>query len=81
MKNAPLRPISQVSRIILSSGFILVICNACTEVAPWERGNLAKPLMAKEPFPLQSSVRAHMYESREAASGSASSEGGGCGCY
>ncbi len=55
---------------------------ACSPVQPWERGNLAKPHMAMEPFPIQGAFREHIYGSRESASGgSASSGGGGCGCY
>lgn len=56
--------------------------SACSPVAPWERGNLAKPHMAPDPSPLQSTLRAHNYGAREAASGGVSgSGGGGCGCY
>jgi hypothetical protein len=59
----------------------LVSIAGCTDVQPWERGNLAKPIMAADPLPLQSAVRQHNYASREAA-GAASSgaSGGGCGC-
>jgi hypothetical protein len=55
--------------------------SACTPVSPWERGNLAKPLMAFEPYPAQRAIRTHTYGSREAAAGGESSAGGGCGCY
>jgi hypothetical protein len=55
--------------------------SGCTPVAPWERGNLAKPEMALDPYPLQSTLRAHNYGSREAAAGGNASQGGGCGCY
>ncbi len=54
---------------------------ACANVAPWERGNLAKPHMALNPSPLQSSLRSHQYGSREASSGGGAAGGGGCGCY
>ena len=50
-------------------------------VQPWERGNLAKPQMALDPYPLQSALRAHNYGSREAAAGGNAAQGGGCGCY
>lgn len=60
---------------------LLMTLSACTPVAPWERGTLAKPQMALDPYPLQSAIRAHNYGSREAASGSSSASGGGCGCY
>jgi Domain of unknown function (DUF4266) len=58
-----------------------LLCSACSEVKPWERGNLAKDIMAADPYPLQMSARQHNYASREAA-GAASSgaAGGGCGC-
>ncbi len=54
----------------------------CVNVAPWERGNLAKPQMELDPHPLQSEIQSHNYSSREAApSHKSSSGGGGCGCY
>ncbi len=62
--------------IALSSGFA-----GCTTVAPWERGNLAKPHMAVDPNPMQSLLRAHTYNTREAAASGGAAQGGGCGCY
>jgi hypothetical protein len=53
----------------------------CAQVAPWERGNLAKPHMALTPSPMQSTLRGHQYGSREASSGGGGAGGGGCGCY
>ena len=53
----------------------------CSSVSPWERGTLAKPEMSLDIAPLQNSLRSHQYGSREAASGSGQSGGGGCGCY
>jgi len=61
--------------------FLIAGLAGCSEVAPWARGNLAKPQMALDPYPLQSALRAHSYGAREAASGVSSAEGGGCGCY
>ncbi len=60
---------------------LLLNLPACTSVQPWERGTLAKPHMALDPYPMQSSLRAHNYGSREAANGGSSAGGGGCGCY
>ncbi|MCQ8130185.1 DUF4266 domain-containing protein [Methylomonas rivi] len=56
-------------------------CLGGCAVAPWERGTLAKPQMALEPNPLQTELRGHAYGAREAATGSSSGSGGGCGCY
>jgi hypothetical protein len=54
----------------------------CVSVAPWERGNLAKPQMDIDPYPLQTEMQSHNYSSREAApSHKSSAGGGGCGCY
>ncbi|MDO9161840.1 MAG: DUF4266 domain-containing protein [Methylococcaceae bacterium] len=50
-------------------------------VAPWERGNLAKPQMALDPHPLQTELSGHSHGSREAAGAGGSASGGGCGCY
>ncbi len=65
----------------LTGSVILLIITACAPVQPWERGNLAKPQMALDPYPLQSALRAHNYGSREAAAGGNAAQGGGCGCY
>ena len=67
------------ARILLLT--FVVTLTACTTVQPWERGNLAKPQMSLDPYPLQSSLRAHNYGSREAAAGGNAAQGGGCGCY
>jgi Domain of unknown function (DUF4266) len=65
--------------LIIKVGALLI---GCAPVQPWERGNLAKPQMALDPYPLQSALRSHNYGSREAAAGgNAAQGGGGCGCY
>jgi hypothetical protein len=53
---------------------------ACTPVAAWERGNLARPEMALESDPLEGALDDHIYFSKEASSGGNSTAGGGCGC-
>ena len=66
---------------VIAIAVAITFLSACAPLQPWERGNLAKPQMALEPYPLQGALRAHNYGSREAASGSNSAQGGGCGCY
>jgi len=66
----------QIFLIILAS----LLLGGCS-VAPWERGNLAKPQMELDPHPTQTLFRGHAYGSREAATGSSVGAGGGCGCY
>ncbi|MGH8535385.1 MAG: DUF4266 domain-containing protein [Gammaproteobacteria bacterium] len=55
--------------------------SGCAAVAPWERGNLAKPHMALEPHPGLRALRNHTYMSREAGLAGGTAAGGGCGCY
>jgi hypothetical protein len=77
-----------IKRIVLHPakfGFILAALSAtllqgCATVAPWERGTLAKPHMALDTNPQDATRRAHMFSSREAATGAGASQGGGCGC-
>lgn len=72
--------VNKQARIVLLM-VLAISLSSCTHVEPWQRGNLAKPHMALDPNPLQSSLRNHTYSSREAASGGSSASGGGCGCY
>jgi len=71
---------SQRIILFLLAGAVIGL-SACTQVAPWQRGTLAKSIMALDSNPAQSALRGHVYGSREAASGGGSSGGGGCGCY
>lgn len=64
--------------------FALAGLSACSEqlvrAQPYERGNLAKPVMAGDLDPLQKAMTEHAYFSREAAFGGGGVGGGGCGC-
>ena len=59
---------------------VLVGLTACTTVKPWQRDLLAKPQMALDSDPLQTSFDEHIYFSKEASSGGRGFGGGGCGC-
>jgi len=52
----------------------------CVVVKPYERGFLAKPIMAVEPDPFETVLDQHMIQAREGAAGGYGSGGGGCGC-
>lgn len=49
-------------------------------VKPYERSNLADPIMAVGRNPIADSYAKHVFESREGARGASGSAGGGCGC-
>ena len=52
----------------------------CQAVKPWQRGQLADPLMKPDRDPLGLALAEHVFFSREAAMGGRGVGGGGCGC-
>lgn len=65
---------------ILSVFAVLSGCAVQPWVKPYERGNLADPVMAFDRHPAASAFIKHVHEAREGARGAGSSDGGGCGC-
>ena len=66
-------------------GAVLAAASGCASVKlarvqPWERGTLADYTMQPDRDPLASAMSAHVYFSREAASGGRGVGGSGCGC-
>ena len=59
---------------------VLLAAAGCETVAPWQRGDLARPEMQLAGDPLSSALRDQVFFSKEAASGGAGPAGGGCGC-
>lgn len=55
-------------------------CSALQPPHPWEKGELARPVMTMGVDPLEARFSAHTYLSKEAASGGTGVGGGGCGC-
>jgi len=58
--------------------------SACGNIEPWvkpyERQQLADPIMAANPNPVSASYMDHVFEAREGARGALGGGGGGCGC-
>lgn len=67
--------------LLLGAG-LLSGCNAFgyRPVMPYERENLASPLMALSRDPIADQNMQHVYETREGARGATGINGGGCGC-
>lgn len=76
-----LRPRTRTSGAGRCGVLLLAALAGCAQVEPWERGTLARPHMALDPWPMQGALRAHVHGSREAAPRGGIAEGGGCGCY
>lgn len=58
--------------------------SGCGNIEPWvkpyERQQLADPIMSFDPHPISTSYMHHVFEAREGARGALGSGGGGCGC-
>jgi hypothetical protein len=65
---------------LLLSTVALLLATGCVEVKPWERGELADPIMRADRDPIGDMQREHMFLSREQATGGRAVGGGGCGC-
>jgi hypothetical protein len=63
---------------------LILSLTACSSVEPWvkpyERANLADPIMSFDKDPLSQGYINHVYEAREGARGAEGGSGGGCGC-
>ena len=60
--------------------FVLTGCGLKPWVKPYERANLADPIMTFGRDPVASAYINHVYEAREGARGAEGGGGGGCGC-
>ena len=69
---------------------MMLVCTAalgasgCSSIKPWvnpyERNNLADPIMSFSRAPVSSAYLHHVYQAREGARGAEGGSGGGCGC-
>lgn len=59
---------------------LLALAAGCAQVAPYQRGYLARPDMAFEQSSGIVKALEKTFPAKEAASGGASVGGGGCGC-
>ncbi|MCP4272611.1 MAG: DUF4266 domain-containing protein [Gammaproteobacteria bacterium] len=63
---------------------LFLILPGCSSVKPWvkpyERQNLADPIMAANRHPVSNAYLLHVHEAREGSRGGAGSGSAGCGC-
>ena len=64
----------------LLGGLLLAGCATEPWVKPYERANLADPIMSFARDPISAGYLHHVYDSREGARGAGVVSGGGCGC-
>lgn len=65
---------------LLGSLMLMAGCGMEPWVKPYERANLADPIMSFSRDPVASSYINHVFEAREGARGAEGGHGGGCGC-
>ena len=65
-------------RLLLAA--LCLAATGCVQVAPYQRGYLARPDMAMDASPGMVRAMERTYVAKEAAVGGASVGGGGCGC-
>lgn len=65
-------------------GLVSALLPACADIKPWvkpyERDNLADPLMSLSRHGYADAYMHHVYQAREGARGAEGGTGGGCGC-
>ncbi len=69
-------------RLVLLAALLptLVACGITPWVKPYQRQNLADPIMSFDRDPIASGYTHHVYQAREGARGAEGGGGGGCGC-
>jgi hypothetical protein len=68
---------------LLSLLLLIPLVSACgiePWVKPYERQNMADPIMSFERDPIAQGYGHHVYQAREGARGAEGGGGGGCGC-
>jgi hypothetical protein len=73
-----------MARAVVVALTLMFLVSACAPIEPWvkpfERENLADPIMAFDRNPVSTAYLDHVFESREGARGATGGAGGGCGC-
>ena len=63
---------------------VAIACSGCSQIEPWvkpyERQNIADPIMSFDRDSVSTKYLNHVYDAREGARGAEGSSGGGCGC-
>lgn len=78
---------SGMRKLIVGFGLLAALSfgtAGCSPINPWvkpyERANLADPVMSLSRHGAADSYMHHVYQAREAARGAEGGSGGGCGC-
>jgi len=72
----------QVKNVIFLVLLVLgaMAATGCATVQPWEKGNLADPIMIFDENPIDIGIQEHYLDYREGSVGGTGAQSGGCGC-
>jgi hypothetical protein len=69
-----------LTAITAAAGLLSAGCAHVQTPQPWEKAELARPVMRLDVDPLESEFFSHVYFSKEDSKGGSGVGGGGCGC-
>ncbi|MFQ5627285.1 MAG: DUF4266 domain-containing protein [bacterium] len=70
-----------LKKIVIFTGLFSILgLMSCATVQPWQRGDLADPIMIFDENPIDSGIREHYLDYREGSVGGTGAQSGGCGC-
>ncbi|HEX7640182.1 MAG TPA: DUF4266 domain-containing protein [Burkholderiaceae bacterium] len=69
-----------ITALALLAGALSAGCAALQPPQPWQKAELARPVMRMDTDPLESAFFSHVYFSKEDSKGGDGVGGGGCGC-
>ena len=74
------KPLIRLAALLIA----LALGTGCSPIQPWvkpyERNNLADPIMSFSMDPVEAGYMHHVFQAREGARGAEGGGGGGCGC-
>jgi hypothetical protein len=59
---------------------VVFLATGCVTVHPWEREQLADPIMIIDENPIDVGIKEHFIDYREGSEGATGGQSGGCGC-
>ncbi|MDQ7053420.1 MAG: DUF4266 domain-containing protein [candidate division KSB1 bacterium] len=66
--------------ILTMLGLLFSGLMSCAMVQPWQRGELADPIMIFDENPIEAGIKEHYLDYREGSVGGTGAQSGGCGC-
>lgn len=69
-----------MNKLMFCLGLLLLALSSCATVQPWQRGELADPIMIFDENPIDAGIKEHHLDYREGSIGGTGAQSGGCGC-